>query len=122
MRTKPHRAGACSAIACDGCPQPGRCCSGFVLNDSALLEAETPLHALVWAVAAHHFDAQGRPAIGVPFVPFWPEARTGNWRWWCPVLTADGRCGDHANRPMLCAVFEPATDTLCVLTPKAPAA
>ena len=32
----------------------------------------------------------------------------------CKNLTAEGRCGDYENRPLLCKSYEPRSDNLCV--------
>lgn len=110
---------ACSALMCDHCRNPGRCCSGFGLNanpKAAMIQTGddfTALHLLVMMAAAYQEDCQGRPTIGLPFLPLY-ELKPGYWRWWCPLLGKDGRCTDYANRPRLCSDFTPGRDALCV--------
>lgn len=75
----------------------------------------TALEVLVWLATVDHPDAEGRPGIGLPFMPLWLDG-AGRWRFWCPVLRHDGRCGDYENRPQLCASYQPATDMLCCMS------
>jgi Fe-S-cluster containining protein len=105
---------------CDACAVPGRCCSGFNLNfhDG---QPDTAADLLVRLARVYTSDCEGRPVVGLPFLPLWKDSR-GTWRMWCPLLTAEGRCGEHAHRPGLCASFEPGTEALCVMQcPAAPA-
>jgi Fe-S-cluster containining protein len=101
---------ACGALLCDHCRNPGRCCSGFGLNLEAN-EDDTALHLLVKLESVLHGDCQGRPMLGAPFMPLYRAA--DRWRFWCPLLGADGRCTDYANRPRLCSDFTAGTDALC---------
>ncbi len=109
---------ACGALLCDHCRQPGRCCSGFGLNLTMRRvriepgDEITGLHVLVMLATAVHQDCRHQPTIGVPFMPLY-ELKPGHWRYWCPLLGADGRCTDYENRPRLCADFTAGTDALC---------
>ena len=49
----------------------------------------------------------------LPFKPL-AQNKLQEWSWWCPLLSADGRCSDHANRPLTCRQFETASQELCV--------
>ena len=101
---------ACGALLCDRCWRPGRCCSGFALN-LEVNEEETALHLLIRLAAIVHSDCQGRPMLGVPFLPLYRTP--GFWRFWCPLLGPDGRCTDYETRPEVCAIFQPGEDPLC---------
>lgn len=107
---------ACAPLLCDHCRQPGRCCVGFGLN-MPLNTSDTVLHVLVKLASIQHYDCQGRPQIGVPFMPLHrkPDGRTpAGWRFCCPLLDRNGRCTDYENRPALCALYRPGTDGICV--------
>lgn len=67
----------------------------------------TALEMYVYIACAHHAQ---------PLMPLWRRP-DGKWLFWCPVLTTEGRCGDHANRPDLCRNYDAMTDGLCVLGP-----
>lgn len=93
--------------ACDSCWRPGHCCNGFVLTGSESGEftgAWSPL-ALLAELAMN----------GLPFLPLALTSK-GFWRFWCPMLGADGRCTDYENRPQLCRDYEPGTDLICFHT------
>ena len=97
--------------ACAACRQPGRCCTGLLLIPSP--EHPTALHALVWLATRHHSAPDGSNSqLGLPFVPL-VQLPSATWRYWCPVLTPAGRCGDYENRPDLCRSYEPKSDPLC---------
>jgi len=87
---------------CDICTRPGRCCSGFTLNIGDDHQVH-PLYILVRMVRA-----------GVPFLP-WYKAPKGYWRFWCPLLTEDGRCGEYNDRPFTCRHYQPLEDGLCAM-------
>lgn len=114
--------GACASLICDNCRLPGRCCTGFGLNAHSLLEAKTPLHALVWLATAYTGAVSGRTMLGLPFLPLWKEPRNGVWRFWCPLLTREGRCSDYENRPLLCRDYAPGSDQICAMHVPAPKA
>jgi Fe-S-cluster containining protein len=117
---------ACSGLACDNRPKPGRCCTGLGLGGFAW--GKHPLEALIAAatVVTANFGDQAVDAesivggdmrniqIGLPFLPF-HRLENGHWRWWCFNLTPAGRCGDYENRPALCHTFQPASDPLCAM-------
>lgn len=84
---------------CETCIRPGACCSGFVLSfryQTTGLEMLAEL-AKQW----------------MPFAPLY-RAPDRDWKWWCPLLGADGWCTDYDNRPYTCREFEPGSDPLCV--------
>jgi len=126
---------ACASLACNACPRPGRCCTGFHLGSPRLDAAETPLEALALlasiqtsltpsGLAVGGFDRVPQPdetvrQFGLPFLPLW-RSPGGRWRWWCPLLTREGRCGDYENRPALCRDYQAGTDALCAMHRPAP--
>jgi Fe-S-cluster containining protein len=77
---------------------------------------ERPLTLLeVYVRLARSFDGDGTSTNNAgPIMPLWRRP-DGRWLFWCPVLTREGRCGDHAHRPGLCRTYEPMSDGLCVL-------
>lgn len=89
---------------CDTCREPGRCCKRLHLQwgDGWTPHAETPLDAIVIMARAW-----------LPFVPL-GKTKDGALIWSCPLLDADGRCGDYENRPQLCRDYQPQEDPLCV--------
>lgn len=112
---------ACSL--CDRCTNPGRCCTGFTLwtrGPAGAVPVFTASNSVLEVAAGlaqrSYFTAAGAHTIGLPFLPLW-LAPDGDWKFWCPVLGRDGRCGDHANRPALCASFQPGSDALCCMPP-----
>lgn len=98
------------ASACDTCRQPGHCCVGFHLNLSGL--DDMPMEEAAARVAQLTSPAEDGRMVPTPFLPLWHDP-AGRWRWWCPVLQRDGRCGDYANRPEPCHLYQPGTDRLC---------
>ena len=102
---------------CDVCSDPGHCCFGIYLNyadDSPTVTGETSLEALIQLASLEMQDCEGTPTVGSPFYPLFRNDQ-GNWQLWCVNLTRDGRCGDYANRPMLCKDYKPAQDRLCAM-------
>lgn len=101
---------------CDRCRRPGRCCSGFLLSGGwPGHAAETTLEAMVMLASVSTDPAIGSPGqnqLGLPFLPL-GKRTDGAWILWCPLLGRDGRCTDYANRPALCASYQPLTDGLC---------
>lgn len=104
---------------CDVCTRPGRCCSGFVLNASWANDV-TALEALAGLASCDPLNRDDRaPAYGLPFLPLYKDPK-GWWRFWCPNLGRDGRCGDYENRPQVCRDFVPESgDALCALNANA---
>lgn len=51
--------------------------------------------------------------LSLPFLPL-DMSPEGEWRFWCPKLDANGRCGIYDDRPAACRNYEPQTDGLCV--------
>lgn len=114
---------------CDACRAPGRCCTGFYLQNGDFGRGRPALEVLVelataWtgtapmlgAVRVHPtFDLTAIEDIqvGMPFMPLMRRPADGAWRFWCPVLRADGRCGDYENRPALCRDYQAGSDKLC---------
>ncbi|WP_431860063.1 YkgJ family cysteine cluster protein [Azospirillum sp.] len=88
------------ASLCDTCIRPGACCFGFELGARTHRQIGLELLAMV----ARQW---------MPFVPLY-RRDNGFWRWWCPLLGADGRCTDYANRPETCRIYDPGEDFLCV--------
>lgn len=104
--------------SCDKCPQPGVCCKDFVLSGGGLrsnFRTDSPN----WQEAA---EAQVA-AIGLPFKPLRLSHKRhgddgheyGSARYFCPLVTEDGRCGNYANRPQLCQAYAPGTDAMCAM-------
>jgi Fe-S-cluster containining protein len=130
--------------ACDKCYAPGRCCSGMHINRgrwpgqafdrykpiAEIESSDWPWEDLdapfrmrwrpktlleVYVVLATMFEGDGTSNLNIgPLMPLWRRP-DGRWLFWCPVLTWEGRCGDHAHRPGLCRSYEPMADGLCVL-------
>lgn len=53
------------------------------------------------------------------FIPLRPLHRLSNGRWvlWCPNLDVKtGRCNDYDNRPVLCEIYKPGSDRICVVS------
>jgi Fe-S-cluster containining protein len=104
---------------CDRCAAPGHCCKAFIpsggndgVSDAKALAAGRPSFSDALNFVRKH---------GLPFVPkIPPEQRSaeegGGWRFRfsCPWLQGDGRCGHYEDRPDLCRTFEPQDDGLCV--------
>lgn len=94
---------------CDTCPRPGACCHGFPLSRS--LPIAEGVGAAIGLCAKE----------GLPFYPIGtfdddPKYRGAHWpvpdgeQIWtfaCTNLTAEGRCGDYENRPLLCRIYTP---------------
>lgn len=100
--------------SCDTCRAPGSCCRGFVLNIGRVPEE-------VWR---EYSQAIVRD-YGLPFVPARVSVMHGvdgsggvAVMFDCPLLGADGRCTDYANRPRTCINFDPGSDFLCCETPR----
>ena len=85
---------------------------------------KTPLEALAALATCYGSTADGKPTIGLPFLPLEVQPATDGcpafWRYSCPILTPDGRCGDYENRPSLCASYRPGQDGLCAIYRKSP--
>jgi hypothetical protein len=113
---------------CDNCARPGSCCTGFVLATGALDRGEASDIDALLATAVTCTNAAGQGSylfgrgvadlvracadpgtanvrIGLPYRRFY-RAPDGRWRYWCPKLQRDGRCGDYANRPAACRVVQ----------------
>jgi len=99
---------------CDRCRSPGRCCTGLALSATgAGPDWMRGRHSLeVYAALATAWHGEGK--LGLPFLPLM-RREDGTWRFWCPVLGRDGRCGDYANRPDLCRAYEAGSDRLCAM-------
>lgn len=90
---------------CDSCMSPGACCKRLFLTGGRLgFRFEQPMTR---EVAEHEAMRQG-----LPFVP--ADSENGIWRWTCPALQDDGRCGIYESRPEVCRRYEPGRDPLCV--------
>lgn len=100
---------------CESCRQPGACCSGFQLNQPQWDDLH-PLQVMVELASILTDDCQGRPMIGVPFLPTGRSKQDGRQTYQCGWLGDDGRCSNYEDRPMLCASFEAGSDLLCVMT------
>jgi Fe-S-cluster containining protein len=100
---------------CDNCYSPGACCKGITLagatgeftlwdDDFAAAHKVLKEHSLPFElagkVATYLDEDSGRTYSSVKYN--------------CPLVTAEGRCGDYENRPDLCRRYEPASDGLCV--------
>jgi Fe-S-cluster containining protein len=99
---------------CDVCRAPGQCCKSIWLSrdDEALT---------LWD--DEDKDEQLR-ALGLPFhvtetvATFTAEdsgRKYSTHRYRCPVLRADGRCGDYDKRPGLCRRYAAGEDGLCAM-------
>ncbi len=100
---------------CDRCIQPGACCRGFRLS----LRFEPGM--TTEAVHAEMMSRSTEPERVADMVPVHendpPPEDEGRVRWTfnCSRLRADGRCGNHKDRPQLCRDFQPLSDRLCVM-------
>jgi Fe-S-cluster containining protein len=109
--------------SCETCRAPGRCCSGFPLNSSAATNALNEMEVQAWLDQVltppldWNWGEPDRPdqewRVGLPFRPLFKDS-TGAWRYWCTLLTPEGRCGDYEHRPWLCSHFQPGSDPLCI--------
>jgi Fe-S-cluster containining protein len=120
---------------CDLCARPGACCKNFALSagalhDGAISEVGAALAEIVtcsdsngngsfiWgqgvaAFAAARADQRvANVRIGLPFTPSFRDV-SGRWRYSCPLLGADGRCTDYANRPRACHALQPGAQKPC---------
>jgi hypothetical protein len=113
------------ANACETCPKPGTCCTGFPLPGSETGKM-TKLEAMVWA-ASHLYTLPDmyRTSVGLPFVPMkripvnWGNRGEEAWLWSCVDLLPNGRCGNYENRPYgPCVLYKPGTDRLCAIHPE----
>ncbi len=88
---------------CDSCMKPGHCCRSVFLTGGPFgdpMSFEKVEHELMrWKL---------------PFRPLEYREDEHRWRFWCPNLQRDGRCGDYENRPQLCRDYEPGREGLCV--------
>lgn len=110
------------ASLCDTCPEPGRCCKQFCL----------PAAPSFWLKSWREDAQKWLDDNGLPFAPHSHSKRIVRDResgddyvlvWFgCNHLTPEGRCGMYETRPETCRIFEPASDSLCVLHPDAPLA
>ena len=99
---------------CDKCRLPGRCCSGFGVNDR--YNRLTTLEVLADLVSIDK-NSTGN-WLGLPFVPLYRTPK-GKWLLWCPLLDSNGRCSIYEDRPMYpCVDYKPGQDLLCVMHDK----
>ena len=98
------------------CPDLGHCCKRFVLNPKTIPPFDESRSIKGVRRKLRHFN--------LPFEPLElaPTATSGNEKlWWftCPLLGADGKCGDYENRPGTCSSFVPGGgDGLCLIKPE----
>jgi Fe-S-cluster containining protein len=113
---------------CGRCSAPGACCRGFYLNARQLQAAESDVEALGILAGLYTVDCNGRPMLGLPFVPAgYRTSGAGKGShptretpediriFDCTLLGEDGRCTDYAHRPELCVRYEPGQDALCIM-------
>ena len=104
---------------CDTCGDPGHCCRVITLNH--YFPTTITIGGVLEFLQTH----------GLPFEPIepwlsedysdevnshgWPAPKEGKdlWKLSCPLLTAEGRCGDYENRPHACRAYEPKSTALC---------
>jgi hypothetical protein len=96
---------------CDICTSPGRCCTDLALSGGDkvrgfLNDRDMTRERVEEVLIAHN----------LPFKPLREEQKSDGmvWRFTCPKLTPEGRCGDYENRPNLCRDYQPGEDGLCV--------
>ena len=98
---------------CENCGDPGRCCKDIKLTRKAF-GGITKLECLVILATIEHPDPH-MLNTGLPFLPEY-VGEDEQWRFSCPRLREDGRCGDYENRPNLCRTFVPGAHHPCVMT------
>lgn len=112
--------------ACDTCPKPGTCCSGFPLfptwRENPNLAPMTKLEVMVWAAGVlYAMPDKERTSVGLPFLPVKLSTTPGGhpvWIWQCVDLLPNGRCGNYDNRPYgPCVLYKPGQDRLCAISP-----
>lgn len=110
------------ANACETCPKPGTCCTGFPLPGSDT-HFMTKLEAMVWAASQlYALPDKYRTSVGFPFVPV-KQMHDGlpgeTWLWSCVDLLPNGRCGNYENRPYgPCVLYKPGADRMCAIHPE----
>lgn len=109
---------------CDTCPKPGNCCTGFYLSGWELRSPDLT-NSPNWYEKAQEVLKGYKYPFFKPIELTSTVRRTDNEvidkgvRVGCTLLTTEGRCGDYENRPSLCRVYEPKSDPLCALHPRA---
>lgn len=102
---------------CDNCPKPGACCTDFALNIGRV-PAATWLEAAKKKIEGHNLpfypSRPSKPGMEIAGEPLEVDGMIYV-RFSCTRLTPEGRCGDYERRPMLCRVYQPKQDSLCVL-------
>jgi Fe-S-cluster containining protein len=103
-------------LLCGICPAPGSCCSNF-----SLYGATDGNELTTWADEGIEAAVAHCEVNNVPFVPdhidrrFEHEGREYvTWRYSCPKLLANGRCGIYLERPETCRRYLSGKDALCV--------
>lgn len=103
-----------SKSLCDTCRKPGHCCTMFTLN---IYERAEGWHAGMQRQLDRYGLSFIKPVapsvIGLHIQRDNPEGRMNGF-FSCTRLGADGRCSDYENRPELCRIYEPGSDSLCV--------
>lgn len=94
---------------CDVCMSPGHCCQLIALSGSNPDPTKQPQQPMSFE-AAEHFLLKSNHSM---FRPAFQDEK-GIWRFTCTALQPNGRCGIYDERPMVCRLYEPGTDRLCV--------
>jgi Fe-S-cluster containining protein len=99
---------------CDRCFSPGACCKDIPLITPGLAKLDTVEEANDFISTIR--EAEWGDPTTAPEMPFKAKFKDENgvWRWSCPALQRDGRCGIYESRPHVCRKFEPASDAICV--------
>lgn len=100
---------------CDSCFVPGYCCRKLDLSNA-------DGYLSTWADQGHAGARRLMIECDLPFEPIHVTSTSVDeegrewvtWRWSCPKLQPDGRCGIYEQRPLTCRSFEAGTDPLCV--------
>ena len=94
---------------CAVCPIPGHCCKKFPIWGQGELQFAKD----TWKEEATDF----MQSKGLPFLPLEVRRESSldkvNVLFWCPKLTAEGKCSIYSTRPNTCRIFVPGSDPLC---------
>lgn len=88
---------------------PGACCKRLTLSGGPRTSLDENIGSPMSFERAEHIAM----TLSIPFRPS-SQRLDGTWEWTCDALTTSGRCGIYDDRPLLCRMFTPGSDPLCV--------